>query len=48
MVYAVVPGYYLVWYNLVASTKGLILAVVPGYYLVWYNKKIKLESKGAL
>ena len=45
---AVVPGYYLVWYNIVPKYFLTISAVVPGYYLGWYNKKIKLESKGAL
>ena len=36
--YAVVPGYYLVCYNMTKQGKGGIRAVVPGYYLVCYNK----------
>ena len=34
---AVVPGYYLVCYNVSAQTYPLRPAVVPGYYLVCYN-----------
>ena len=34
---AVVPGYYLVCYNLENHMHGNIGAVVPGYYLVCYN-----------
>ena len=34
---AVVPGYYLVCYNLSRSKENLTVAVVPGYYLVCYN-----------
>ena len=33
----VVPGYYLVWYNLVVFIMLVVHVVVPGYYLVWYN-----------
>ena len=34
---AVVPGYYLVCYNINGFTEILERAVVPGYYLVCYN-----------
>ena len=34
---AVVPGYYLVCYNLFYRCVVYKLAVVPGYYLVCYN-----------
>ena len=34
---AVVPGYYLVCYNLEERSINYHLAVVPGYYLVCYN-----------
>ena len=34
---AVVPGYYLVCYNLRSSIVSPLFAVVPGYYLVCYN-----------
>ena len=35
--YAVVPGYYLVCYNLLEWEWYTDIAVVPGYYLVCYN-----------
>ena len=35
---AVVPGYYLVCYNIAASVILPASAVVPGYYLVCYNR----------
>ena len=34
---AVVPGYYLVCYNLYTILSFTVFAVVPGYYLVCYN-----------
>ena len=34
---AVVPGYYLVCYNLAILSVISLVAVVPGYYLVCYN-----------
>ena len=34
---AVVPGYYLVCYNLEEVKLIALAAVVPGYYLVCYN-----------
>ena len=37
MAAAVVPGYYLVCYNLAGLNTGGVQAVVPGYYLVCYN-----------
>ena len=45
MIWAVVPGYYLVCYN-----KSLLIglngdAVVPGYYLVCYNKKVQMKCR---
>ena len=33
----VVPGYYLVWYNIEPHSIYDNHVVVPGYYLVWYN-----------
>ena len=35
--YAVVPGYYLVCYNITHPISPHSWAVVPGYYLVCYN-----------
>ena len=34
---AVVPSYYLVWYNQHSPAPSSSSAVVPSYYLVWYN-----------
>jgi hypothetical protein len=34
---AVVPGYYLVCYNVKSTADSASSAVVPGYYLVCYN-----------
>ena len=34
---AVVPYYFLVWYNTGAVYESLVNAVVPYYFLVWYN-----------
>ena len=34
---AVVPGYYLVCYNMSIAFCDSVSAVVPGYYLVCYN-----------
>ena len=34
---AVVPSYYLVWYNRMVVDATQDVAVVPSYYLVWYN-----------
>ena len=34
---AVVPGYYLVCYNVCPLRTATLCAVVPGYYLVCYN-----------
>ena len=39
MAAAVVPGYYLVCYNMEQEEKMQKLAVVPGYYLVCYNRE---------
>ena len=36
---AVVPGYYLVCYNLCNVFFKISKAVVPGYYLVCYNRE---------
>ena len=36
---AVVPGYYLVCYNINARREAERTAVVPGYYLVCYNRE---------
>ena len=45
----VVPGYYLVWYNIFWSMNSSVSVVVPGYYLVWYNIKIlKVESQSVV
>ena len=35
---AVVPYYFLVWYNFNTNTKFSLSAVVPYYFLVWYNR----------
>ena len=35
---AVVPYYFLVWYNNPLHTSCYRNAVVPYYFLVWYNK----------
>ena len=35
---AVVPGYYLVCYNVDDGSDDVMEAVVPGYYLVCYNE----------
>ena len=35
---AVVPYYFLVWYNAFLQKFGARLAVVPYYFLVWYNR----------
>ena len=35
---AVVPGYYLVCYNIDEKREASGQAVVPGYYLVCYNR----------
>ena len=37
MLTVVVPGYYLVCYNLKLMCYYLLYVVVPGYYLVCYN-----------
>ena len=34
---AVVPYYFLVWYNVLRILKQKGEAVVPYYFLVWYN-----------
>ena len=34
---AVVPYYFLVWYNTVGTVMLGQVAVVPYYFLVWYN-----------
>ena len=38
---AVVPYYFLVWYNFVFAHWFRQNAVVPYYFLVWYNAAIK-------
>ena len=40
----VVPGYYLVCYNPIASAHNNGLAVVPGYYLVCYNVSYQVKT----
>ena len=35
---AVVPYYFLVWYNTIQSVVTSVVAVVPYYFLVWYNR----------
>ena len=47
MVTAVVPGYFLVWYNSCDKISSILIAVVPGYFLVWYNRK-KQNKQGNL
>ena len=39
MLSAVVPGYYLVCYNVEVAVIVTVPAVVPGYYLVCYNSE---------
>ena len=34
---AVVPYYFLVWYNFGTGWESAVSAVVPYYFLVWYN-----------
>ena len=34
---AVVPYYFLVWYNWIDRVRFNVEAVVPYYFLVWYN-----------
>ena len=34
---AVVPYYFLVWYNSTSIIANASAAVVPYYFLVWYN-----------
>ena len=41
---AVVPGYYLVCYNINKRFPNSLTAVVPGYYLVCYNR-IAIENE---
>ena len=41
---AVVPGYYLVCYNLRSAGFYQGPAVVPGYYLVCYNNQIDIQT----
>ena len=41
----VVPGYYLVWYNLLGLNELHNSVVVPGYYLVWYNSNFELAGQ---
>ena len=38
---AVVPYYFLVWYNRKHIDVIVILAVVPYYFLVWYNYNLR-------
>ena len=40
---AVVPYYFLVWYNNKRIVRGFRKAVVPYYFLVWYNKFRKVQ-----
>ena len=35
---AVVPYYFLVWYNKSSGASCSLIAVVPYYFLVWYNR----------
>ena len=44
-VLAVVPGYYLVCYNLPTLFSAFSHAVVPGYYLVCYNMFPRKENE---
>ena len=46
--YAVVPYYFLVWYNPALSKRYTYGAVVPYYFLVWYNRKMGAERLVAL
>ena len=42
--FVVVPGYYLVCYNLFFTYTFTGKVVVPGYYLVCYNKGIDVNA----
>ena len=35
--YAVIPGYFLVWYDPDDLRPVRTAAVIPGYFLVWYD-----------
>ena len=41
---AVVPYYFLVWYNVAAGTAVNASAVVPYYFLVWYNYRSEYNN----
>ena len=45
---AVVPYYFLVWYNGSLHPVVPVSAVVPYYFLVWYNIYNKQEAKAVL
>ena len=45
---AVVPGYYLVCYNVRLNNCNVPHAVVPGYYLVCYNFSDIIKKYSAL
>ena len=45
---AVVPSYYLVWYNEILRNAYCGGAVVPSYYLVWYNFHFLCLISGSL
>ena len=34
---AVIPGYFLVWYDADLEEYNVEMAVIPGYFLVWYD-----------
>ena len=36
---AVIPGYFLVWYDADVLTDAISRAVIPGYFLVWYDSR---------
>ena len=41
---AVVPYYFLVWYNNYQKMIQMTIAVVPYYFLVWYNQKTQKKA----
>ena len=42
---AVVPYYFLVWYNTSLINNFSVFAVVPYYFLVWYNKVMLISIR---
>ena len=45
---AVIPGYFLVWYDEEEGQTVTKYAVIPGYFLVWYDREVKNRRKARL